>query len=186
MKCQMAFSFLLIGLAVLCASSNSGAAPAAAFSFANTNYFHRFSQGDMHEYTPAAQENLETWRDMVTIHFYRKVKDGETLAATANTVLSNYKAAKGMVLKTSSVPKTASKAAEHLIVVVFGRPNYIEVAFARFQMQNGIGTAAIYSHRIYGQKAGDAMSAWLKKNGPATEKNLMGWKNTFKPPAAKK
>jgi hypothetical protein len=80
-----------------------------------------------------------------------------------------------MVVKTDSVPRTADRPAEHLIVVIFGRPEFIEVAFARFRMHEGVGSAAIYSHRIYGKKVGDEMSAWLQKNGPATENNLMKW-----------
>ena len=92
----------------------------AVFSFADVKYFYRFTQDDQHEYTPAGQEDLKVWKDMVTIHYYRKAKDGETLAATANTVLENYKAAKGLIVKTDSVPKTKDKPAEHLVVVIFG------------------------------------------------------------------
>ena len=148
---------------------------AAAFSFSGVPYFHRFTKGDQHEYTPSGQEDLKAWKDMVTILYYPRVKDGEALAATANAVLENYKAARGMVLRTASVPRTKDKPAEHLVAVVFGRPEFIEVAFARFRMRDGIGNSVVYSHRIYGKKAGNAMSAWLKKNGPATEKKLMEW-----------
>jgi len=148
---------------------------AAAFSFANVKYFHRFTKDDQHEYTPAGQEDLNAWADMVTIQVYRKAKDGEALAATANAVLENYKANKALVVKTDSVPRTTDKPAEHLIVVIFGRPEFIEVVFARFRMNDGVGTAVIYSHRIYGRRVGDQMSAWLKESGPATEGNLMKW-----------
>ncbi|WP_395140184.1 hypothetical protein [Armatimonas sp.] len=112
---------------------------------------------------------------MVTLIVYPKVTDGEGLAATANTVLSNYKASKATVLRTDSVPRTESKPAEHLIVVLFGRPEFVEVVFARLHLHKGIGTAVVYSHRIYGKKAGDAMSAWLKKSGASTEKALLTW-----------
>jgi hypothetical protein len=46
-----------------------------------------------------------------------------------------------------------------------------------------MGAAVIYSHRIYGAKIGNDMSAWLEKNGPAMEKMLMKWDAL--PPAAK-
>ena len=59
--------------------------------------------------------------------------------------------------------------------MVFPRPEFIEVAFARFRMHGGVGTAAIYSHRVYGKQAGNALQAWLEKNGQATETNLMKW-----------
>ena len=58
----------------------------AAFSFAEVKYFHRFTKDDQHEYTPAVQEDLKAWKDMVTIHYYRKAIDGEALAAIANSV----------------------------------------------------------------------------------------------------
>jgi len=147
----------------------------AAFSFADVKYFHRFTKDDQHEYTPDGQEDLNAWTDMVTILSYPRAKDGEALAATANAVLENYKANKASVVKTDSVPRTRDKPAEHLIVVIFGRPEFIEVAFSRFKMHGGVGSAVVYSHRIYGKKVGDEMSKWLQDNGPTTERNLMKW-----------
>ncbi|HYE76103.1 MAG TPA: hypothetical protein VEF04_22350 [Blastocatellia bacterium] len=70
---------------------------AAAFSFSNVSYFHRFTNQDQHEFTPAGQEDLNAWTDMITINLYRKVRDGEGLAATANAELENYKAHKALV-----------------------------------------------------------------------------------------
>jgi len=147
----------------------------AAFSFAGVRYFHRFTTGDQHEYTPAGQEDLKAWTEMVTLLSYREVKDGETLAAKANAVLENYKINKAVVVKTDSVPRTAQKPAEHLIVVIFGRPEFLEAVFSRFKMHEGFGTAVIYSHRIYGTAVGEEMRSWLAKNGASTEANLMKW-----------
>lgn len=151
------------------------------FSFRNTGYFHRWSQNDQHEYTPARQEDLEKWTDMVTLDGYSDVHDGEGLAARANAVLENYKTHQAMVLRTNSIPRTADRPAEHFIAVVFGRPNFIEVAFTRLRLVDGKGYAVVYSHRIYGEKAGDKMSAWLKDNAPATEKALMDWNSIPNP-----
>jgi hypothetical protein len=147
----------------------------AAFTFADVKYFHRYSKDEQHEYTPNAQEDLNRWTDMVTINYYPTAKDGEALAHSANAVLENYKAHKAMVVKTDSVPRTKEKPAEHLIVVLFPRPEFIEAAFARFRMHEGIGASIVYSHRAYGKEVGNEMSAWLKKNGPTIEKNLMSW-----------
>lgn len=118
---------------------------------------------------------MKAWTDMVTILFYRKAKDGDALAAIANAVLENYKTNKAMVVKTDSVPRMRDKPAEHFIAVIFGRPEFIEVVFSRFRMHAGVGSAVIYSHRIYGKKVGEVMSAWLQNNGPTMEKNLMEW-----------
>lgn len=147
----------------------------AAFSLAGVGYFHRFTKDDLHEYTPSGQSDFKTWTDMMTINVYRSAKNGDALAATANGVLETYKANKAVVVKTDSVPRRGAKPAEHLIVVLFARPEFIEVAFSRFRMNEGVGSAVTYSHRVYGKKAGDEMNAWLKTNGSATEKNLMTW-----------
>ena len=172
------FVALLLAHAPVGGSMPQGRAPgaqSAAFSLGGVAYFHRFTKGDQREYTPQGQEDLNAWTDMVTLHAYRNVRDGEALAATANAVLETYRANKALILKTDSVPRTATRPAEHLIVAVFPRPEFIEVAFARFRMDGGIGTAAIHSHRVYGKQAGDEMQAWLEKNGRATETTLMGW-----------
>jgi hypothetical protein len=181
-------------LAAVCGLCSVTTAPAqdsakkpgeAAFSLGSAKYFHRATINDQHEYTPAGQEDLKAWTDMVTIHRYRKATDGDGLAAVANAVLQNYQAAKGIMVKTDSVPRTKDKPAEHLIVVMLGRPEFIEAVFARFRMHDGIGSAVIYSHRIYGSKIGNEMSAWLEKNGPDMEKTLMKWEEMPTLPAAK-
>lgn len=156
-----------------------------AFTFAGVKYVHRFTKNDQHEYTPERQADLKRWTDMVTINYYRQAKDGEALAVIANSVLENYKANKGMVVKTDSVLKTGDRAAEHLIVTLFPRPDFIEVAFARFRMHGDVGTSVIYSHRIYGNKSGNEMSVWLKTNGPITERNLMTWTGMLRSPISR-
>ena len=152
-----------------------------ALVFGGIDYFHRWSQNDQHEFTPEGQENLDKWADMITINVYQSAHDSDALAAKANAVLENYKSHNGRVLRTDSVPRTPDRPAEHFIAVVFGRPNFIEVAFARFKLVNGVGCSIVYSHRIYGEKVGDQMSAWLNDNGPKTEKILMEWNNIPSP-----
>lgn len=144
-----------------------------SFTFAKQGYVHRFTKGSLHEFTPKGKPDLKKWTDMVTVNLYADAKDGDGLAAKANAVLENYKEAKAMVIKTDSKPRTSIKPAEHLIVVLFPQPDFIEAAFARFVMSNGTGASIVYSHRIYGKKAGDAMSKWLLQNGEKCEKELM-------------
>jgi hypothetical protein len=112
---------------------------------------------------------------MMTVNAYPDVDDGDGLAATANAVLENYKKHDAKVLKTDSVPRTADRPAEHLIAVVFGQPKFIEVAFARLKLVDGKGFSFVYSHRLYGEKIGDQMSAWLSANEEALEEALMEW-----------
>ena len=110
---------------------------------------------------------------MVTINYYKNAKDGDSLAATANAVLENYRSHKALVVKTGSVPRTSERPAEYVIVVMFTQSEFIEAVFAKFKLVGGTGAAAIYSHREYGQKIGDQMSAWLQQKGPGIEKALM-------------
>lgn len=153
----------------------------AAFMFGGVGYFHRWSENDQHEFTPTGQDNLEKWSDMITINVYPSAHDGDALAVKANAVLENYKNHGGRVLKTNSIPRTADRPAEHFIAVVFGRPNFLEAAFARFKMVEDVGCSIVYSHRIYGEKVGDQMSKWLNNNGPKMEKMLMAWNNIPSP-----
>jgi len=164
------------------AQQTRAAAPAKpAFVFGGIDYFHRWSQNDQHEFTPQGQENLDKWADMITINVYQSAHDGDALARKANAVLENYKSHNGRVLRTDSIPRTPDRPAEHFIAVVFGRPNFIEVAFARFKLVNGVGCSIVLSHRIYGEKVGDPMSAWLNDNGPKMEKKLVEWNDIPSP-----
>ena len=177
------FVSLAVGCGVLdVQQTRAAAAPAkSAFVFGGVGYLHRWSMNHQHEFTPEGQEDLEKWSDMITINVYPDAHDGEALATKANAVLVNYKSHKGIVLKTNSMPRTPDRPAEHFVAVVFGRPNFIEVAFARFKLVDGLGCSIVYSHRIYGEKIGDQMSAWLKNNGPEKEKALMEWNHTLSP-----
>jgi hypothetical protein len=169
---------LLIASAVAGALTLSQAADnskAPAFQFRQVNYFHRWSKNDQHEYTPDKQEDLDHWTDMITINDYPDVHEGDALAATANTVLGNYKGAEGTILKTNSVPRTADRAAEHFIAVMFTRPAFIEIAFARFKLRDNKGQSVVYSHRFYRDKKSDEANAWLKAEGGAVEKALLEW-----------
>jgi len=153
-----------------------------AFALGGVGYFHRWSQNDQHEFTPKGQDDLEKWSDMITINVYPTARDGDALAVKSNAVLENYKTHGGRVLRTDSVPRTPDRPAEHFIAVVLGRSNFIEAAFARFKLVDGVGCSIVYSHRIYGEKVGDQMSKWLNDNGPKMEKMLMDWNNS--PPPA--
>ena len=166
---------LLIGYTVGSAQRPADTRGKITLNFNQTEYVHRWSQKDQHEFTPPGQEDLAKWKDMLTVNFYRQVTDGEGLASVASQVLENYKTQKGIVLKTASVPRTVDRPAEHLIVVVFGRPTFLEAVHARFKLSDGKGVSIIHSHRLYGKEVGPGMSAWLKDHGSSIEKMLMAW-----------
>ncbi len=170
---QMAFTTSLVGTMLLPLVLGTPGKTPPPIKFNGGTYVHRYSKGNLHEYTPKSQSDLKKWTDMFTINDYPQVRDGEGLATMANGVLENYKGAKAMVVRTNSTPRTATKPAEHLIVVLFPQPTFIEAAFTRLVMNGKTGCSLVYSHRIYGTKAGDAMSTWLKSNGEKIEKALM-------------
>jgi len=147
----------------------------AAFVLGGVGYFHRWSGNEQHEFTPAGQGDLQKWADMITINVYPSAHDGDALAVKANAVLENYKSHGVRVVRTDSVPRTPDRPAEHFIAVVFGRPDFLEAALARFKLMDGVGCSIVYSHRIYGAKVGDQMSKWLNDNGSKMEKTLMDW-----------
>jgi len=123
-------------------TGSTGVQTKPAFVFQDVPYFHRWSQNEQHEFTPVKQEDLEKWSDMITLNGYPDAHDGDALATKANAVLENYKSHQATVLKTNSVPRTAEQPAEHLIAVLFTRPKFIEVAFARFRLADGQGSPA--------------------------------------------
>jgi hypothetical protein len=153
----------------------TGKEETSAFVFQGVEYFHRWSQADQHEFTPAKQEDLDHWSDMITIDGYPGVNEEEKLAEAANAVLGNYQSHGARVLRTDSVPRTEERPAEHFISALFSRPDFAEAAFARFKLVDGKGYSFVYSHRIYGTEAKKQMEAWTTANGKATEKALMEW-----------
>ena len=171
---QIFVSFVLASVSLdrIAAAEDRGK---AAFVFGGAGYFHRWSQNDQHEFTPTGQGDLQKWADMITVNVYPSAHDGDALAVKTNAVLENYKSHGARVLRTDSVPRTPDRSAEHFIAVVFGRPDFLEAAFARFNLVDGVGCSIVYSHRIYGAKVGDQMSKWLNDNGSKMEKTLMDW-----------
>ncbi|MBD9515017.1 hypothetical protein IB255_14165 [Pseudomonas sp. PDM22] len=149
------------------------------FTFAGTDYFHRWSREDQHEFTPQGQTDLAKWQDMLTLHRYTAATNAEQMAAVANAVLDNYKQQGAMILKVDASPARGSQPAVYFIAAVFPQPSFIEAVFTRLRLENGVGTGVIYSHRLYGKAIGESMSAWLKANAEARENELMDWQ----PPA---
>ena len=176
---------LLIHCGVLAAADKLAASPAASaatLTFDGMVYLHRWSKSGQHEFTPEGDKDLLRWRDMVTINTHDAVRNGEQLAALANSVVSNYQR-HGKIVRTDSKPRTPQRPAEHLIVAILGNPELLEAVFARIVLVDGVGVVAVYSHRIYGKEAAGLMGEWLKANGTSIEKTLMAWDRIPSPAA---
>ena len=176
-KLQSAVVGALLSLfcAVAIAQTGSGAGTGAnRINFGGQDYVHRWSKDGQHEYTPPDEPDLKKWHRMVTIIVHEKVKNGEDLAKLANAVLGNYERV-GKVVRTDSKPRTSTTEAEHLVVVIFGRPGFVEAAFARVKLVAGVGTVTVFSRRDYGDSAKKTIGDWLIQNGTPVETTLMTW-----------
>ncbi|MGO1070875.1 hypothetical protein [Lysobacter sp. CA199] len=166
-------------------AANDGTAQmqaASSLSFNGARYAHRWSKGTQNEFTPVGQENLSKWQDMITLVPRQDVQDGGALAGLAEALLAQYKGA-GKIIKTDSVPLTADKPAEHLIVALLPGKGFFETVFVRLKLVDGVGVMAIYAHRNYGEKAAEDFGAWIQANGPTVERAWMSWDGIPKPAA---
>jgi hypothetical protein len=179
MPSRLGSTFLLFALALGCAGHLAAepAAPAITLRFSGVEYFHRWAKNGQHAFTPQGQDDEDHWADMVTINYYRPITNETALAAKANEVLAGYKKSGAKILRANAVPRTPGKPAEYLLVEAMERPDFIEVAFARFTIVDGVGLSVVYFHREYGSQIGSQLDAWLQRNDPATEKALLGLKD---------
>ena len=152
----------------------AAASQGPSLSFGGQRYWHRFSAGGQHEFTPGDQSDLTAWRDMVTLNVHENVRNDDQLAGLANGVLANYRRA-GRVIRTASRPRTAARPAEHLIVALLAAPGLAEAAAARVLLVDGVGVVMVRSRRDYGAQAVVSVGDWLTANGPALETSLMTW-----------
>ena len=179
---------LCITHSALAASNSPGdstQADAATLTFGGTVYVHRWSKNGQNEFTPPNDKDLDRWRDMVTINVNEAVRNGDQLAALANSILANYQK-HGKIVRTDSKPRTPRRPAAHLIVAILGHASLLEAVFARIVLIDGVGMAAVYSHRVYGKEAAGPISEWMQTNGPTIEKNLMTWDKIPAPAALKR
>lgn len=140
----------------------------------DASYVHRWSQNGQNEFTPRGETDLSKWRDMVTISVFENVTTSEELAELVNRIVAHYES-QGTILRRDTKAATKNRPAEFLIVAVLGNSELREAAFTRLMLRNGVGYAVIRAHRFYGNSAGAAMDAWVRKNGRGTQTTLMAW-----------
>ncbi len=133
MPVRSPISILPLALAVAPLPAQGAKAPKpkpAAVTFNGTEFHLRWSKAGQFEFTPAGQEDLNRWTEMLTIWRYDAIRDGDALAAQANRTLGAYQSARGKILRTNSLPRTAQKPAEHFIAVLLGGGQALEFAAA--------------------------------------------------------
>jgi len=168
----------LLALSLTCTALSAQAAKPSspkpvAVRFNGTEFHLHWSKAGQFEFTPAGQEDLNRWMEMLTLWRYDAIHDGEGLSAQANRTLGAYQNAKGKILRTNSLPRTAQRPAEHFIAALLGNNQFIEFAAARFVLVNGKGASIVYSRRAYGKPAKPDLGPWVTQNGAGIEKRLM-------------
>ena len=178
MPVRSPISILPLALAVAPLPAQGAKAPKpkpAAVTFNGTEFHLRWSKAGQFEFTPSGQEDLSRWTEMLTIWRYDAIRDGEALAAQANRTLGAYQSARGKILRTNSLPRTAQKPAEHFIAALLGGGQALEFAAARLLLADGRGVGLVYSRRSYGKPAKPDLGPWVAQNGASLEQRLMAF-----------
>lgn len=166
------FLALLVAFGAFAQSSTAQAGTTLLFQ--GTEYQHRWSKQGRHEFTPKGQDNLEQWRNMLTINVQNSITSAEQLARVADNTLSLYEE-QGYVLNAESQPQATNNVLDHFVAGVFVQPTFVEAAFTRFTMREGVGVVIDYSQRFYGEGAQDELLAWIEAKGNKAEEDLMSW-----------
>lgn len=138
-------------------------------------FVHRRTVERRQEYTPAGQDDLTTWTDMVTVTEHPAVRDGGGVAALANAVLGSYQRRGVAVIATDVVPPTAERAAAYFACVALRTETFTDVVFSRFALMGGQGRVVTHAHRVRGDDVAAAVTTWLDGNGAAVHEAIMAW-----------
>jgi len=162
---------LLLGLvAIGHLSAESGSSLSKPFPqsifFNGRTYKHRWSNGGQHEFTPAGQEDLSSWVDMLTLWVDPRVHDGETLALEVERVVARYRKINGQNLNVFFIPNGSERLGEYFISARLGKSPVVEFVAARFVLHQTQGMGIIYSHRTYGPSAAQGLIQWMESHGP--------------------
>lgn len=145
-------------------------------TFEGTDFLFRWTNGGQREYTPAGQEDLLKWTEMISLVRYEDADTRDRMAQIANNVVDIY-SKNGKILKVDAIQATPEKPAIYFIAAALGDPESLELALARLQLVENGGMAAVYSYRIFGtdpQRDHEA-STWLDRNLVSKEQALMQW-----------
>jgi hypothetical protein len=115
-------------------------------TFDGTRYSRRCSREPQHEYTPAGQDDLSTWNDMVTLIGYPNAKTPGQMAMVAHELVSIYTGHSARVMRVDAIPATQETAAMYFVVALFIHSTFVEAVFARLELVDGEGAAVLYSH----------------------------------------
>lgn len=150
-----------IAFALLALACASAAAQPAILQIGGTPYHHRYSEGALHEYTPAGQDDLDRYSDLVTLLPSPEGMTSTDLERFTAGMVDVHRSRGGDVLSRACEAAAATHAAQCTVMVMFVHSTYVEAAVARHMaMRDGIG-AVSFSHREYGPDARRRVVAWI-------------------------
>jgi hypothetical protein len=145
----------------------------AKVTFRGTEYLLRSSQGNVSDFTPAGQEDLSAFTDMLELNSYPSAHDQEALATITSRVQAIAQGAKATILRTISVPASGQQPGEHFFAAVLPTPHGVDFDAARFVLVDKQAVGVFYTHRSYGESAAGTTSAWVTKNAADVEQQLL-------------
>lgn len=149
------------------AASQQPASAQPALDFDGKRYLHRYSKNGQHEFTPAGQEDLQRWQEMMTL----VVQPGFDAARTrqwAEAMAAGYKE-KGLLIQADQPP-----GGEYRMHGVLGAPGMVEVNFVRIMPHGGGALAVLVQRRFYGEESRQ-MADWVRDNTPRISGLLVDW-----------
>ena len=159
------------GLTGLAAVTADLQAPTAKVTFRGTEYLLRPRDGKQYDFTPAGQEDLSTFSDMLSLNLYPAAHDQEALDTITSRVRAIAQGAKATILRT--VPASGKQPGDHFFAAVLPTPHGVDFDAIRFVLVDNQASGLFYTHRSYGESAAGKTSAWVTKNAADVEQQLL-------------
>lgn len=149
------------------APSQQPASAQPALDFDGKRYLHRYSKDGQHEFTPAGQEDLQRWQEMMTL-VVKADFDAERRRQWAEAMAAVYKE-KGLLIQADQPP-----GGEYRMLGVLSAPGVVEVNFVRVMPYGSGAMAVMVQRRFYGEESRQ-MADWVRDNTPRLSGLLVEW-----------
>ncbi len=168
------FAFALGATAAAMAVTPGPQSPAMAkVTFRGTEYLLRSSQGNTYDFTPAEQEDLSTFTDMLELNLYSGAHDQEALTTITGRVRAIAQGAKATILPTNAASTSGQQPGDHFFAAVLPTPHGVDFDAIHFVLVDKQAYGVFYTHRSYGESAAGKTSEWVTKNAAEVEQQLL-------------
>jgi hypothetical protein len=155
------------GLTGLAAVTPDLQAPTAKVTFRGTEYLLRPRDGKQYDFTPAGQEDLSTFSDMLSLNLYSAAHDQEALDTITSRVRGIAQGAKATILPSGQQP------GDHFFAAVLPTPHGVDFDAIHFILVDKQAYGVFYTHRSYGESAAGKTNEWVTKNAADVEQQLL-------------